>query len=410
MRHILCSLLLLLALPLTAQARMVDVERTTQGYGDSYLKAVTGALVEAVQQVRGVEVGTERTLQLDLQHTATLRSDLAVATLGVRHDIYSDSKGWVKSYEVLSVTPGKGDTPWAVRLKVTVPKFESFTGADDKRYTLAVMPFRISQSNYPAHGQQIRGVDASQRLQESLQRAFTQSQRFSVINRDYGAEFASEVALLRSDLVSATDASRLGAVAGADLMLVGRIHQVGDSPLARREFYGARVNDGMLRLEAAFQIIEVATQKIMWSDTLALDVRPDHRDFEIRELYERGSDAIVAATLGVIYPLRVLDIVSAEQIFLSQGGAAVKEGARLAVHGPGRALNDRETGRSLNVDGPVVAQVEVTTVQPQYSIAKLVEGELDSFSAESVLRPLDNRPESRPRRDTPGSSEAPLTW
>ena len=402
---------LLTLLPVLAIGKMVDVERTTTGFGMSYNEALNAAILEAVQQVRGMEIGTEKSVQFDLQQSVSERTDVTTASVGVEQNIYAKSKGWVKSYEVLSTKKpsGKGDS-WQVRTKVVVPRFESNAVPNDKRFTLAVMPFRVSHSLYHIEDKSVGGHEVSTRIREAIQEKLTQSRRFAVVNRSFAAEFHSEKALLQSENVSAVEASRLGQVAGADFMIVGRLYSLGASPDARKSYYGAALNKDEIRAELAYQIIEVPTQKVAWSDVLKLDVKPDS-EFDLHTLFDEVSKRIAKGTLEVIYPIKVLDIQSAERVYLTQGGEAVSVGDQLSVRGKGRTVTDPDTGMKVPLEGPAVAKVEVVNVLPKYSVAKLIEGNLDAFSVESILRPItDLQQPGAGQQASPGSGEAPLKW
>jgi len=193
-------------------------------------------------------------------------------------------------------------------------------------------------------------------------------------------------------------------------MIVGRLYSLSASPDARKSYYGAKLNKGEIRAEIAYQIIEVPTQKVAWSDVLKLDVKPDS-EFDLHMLFDQVSKRVAKGTLEVIYPIRVLDIQSAERVYLTQGGEAVSVGDRLSVRGKGKTVTDPDTGMQVPLEGPMVAQVEVVDVLPKYSVAKLIEGNLDAFSAESILRPItDLQQPGAGQAATPGSSEAPLKW
>ena len=403
--------ILLALLPVLAIGKMVDVERTTTGYGMSYNEALNAAILEAVQQVRGMEIGTEKSVKFDLQQSVSGRTDVTTASMGVEQNIYAKSKGWVKSYKVLSTKKpsGKGGS-WEVIAKVVVPRFESNAVPNDKRFTLAVMPFRVSRSLYYVDKSSIGGREASTRIQEAIQEKLTQSRRFAVVNRSFSSEFHSEKALLESENVSAVEASRLGQVAGADFMIVGRLHSLGASPDARNSYYGAELNKGEIRAEITYQVIEVPTQKVAWTDVLKLDVKPES-EFDLHMLFDQVGKRVAKGTLEVIYPIKVLDIQSAERVYLTQGGEVLSVGDRLSVRGKGKTVVDPDTGMKIPLEGPIVAQVEVVEVMPKYSVAKLVEGDLNEFSANSVLRPMIDAIEaSMGQPKTPGSSSAPLRW
>jgi hypothetical protein len=94
--------LVFLALTFTAIAHAVteDVTVSTTGYGDSYQKAVATALLEAVSQVRGVNIATDKTLKSDFEAYATDNASYAKSQTQVVQDISVQTKGQVKSYQI----------------------------------------------------------------------------------------------------------------------------------------------------------------------------------------------------------------------------------------------------------------------------------------------------------------------
>lgn len=403
-------LILLLLFCTATQARMVDVVRTVTGFGANYRDALNAALLEAVQQVRGLEIGTEKNLHTVMKQVATAHSATTTATMGVKQDIYSKSHGWVKSYKITEVVKPKTEgSGWKVTIRVTVPHFQSDVIPNDIRKTLAVAPFHITQSSYNIDGDIVPGAAVSRRLRDSLLSHFTEARRFAVVNRAYGKEMASELALLKSDLTSTQEASRLGQVVGADFMVVGTIQHIG-SPSKKRAFYGADFNKGLLRAVVSYQVVEVASQRVAWAKVIHTDIRPNS-NFETYELFDKMARKIASGTTNVIYPIRIMDVVSDKQIYLSQGGLSVKVDDLLAVKGKGRKVKDPDTGRPVIVSGPRVATIKVTTVEPKYSVAELVDGDSSLFGARSVVEQLSKSAKHQPSAPlSPGSSAAPIQW
>jgi len=83
------------------------VEKQASGYGADYQEALTSALMDAVRQVRGLQVSTEKQLKLDFQHLIKDKTEKKQATIGVEEDIFTRSKGWVNSYSVISTEKPK---------------------------------------------------------------------------------------------------------------------------------------------------------------------------------------------------------------------------------------------------------------------------------------------------------------
>src|SRR5690554_1176992 len=404
---VLCCCLFSMAL----HAQIVDVTKTVTGVGESYQDALNSALLMAVQQVRGLEVGTERQLEATVSYLFSYRADIVVEETRIKKDIYSDSKGWIKSFEVLEISkPNNKDDIWQVSAAVTVPHFESALAADDKRYTLAVMPFISMQSRYYINDERLASNAVRQTLRDQLLTRFTQNGRFAMLNRAQGQVLDQEFSLLASDAVSKEDASRLGNVAGADFMLLGVIDYIG-KPKKSRSYYGADFNANRVEAVLSYQIVEVASQRILWADSIDTHFILDH-DFETRQVFERLANQVANEATQAVYPLRVMDIVNQGQIFLSQGGKAIQVGDSYEVKAAAKTMQDPDTGKLRVIEGMAIAQLEIIDVGNNYSIAKLISGDMGQIRANSIVRKAKagqtQAVEAKPL--TPGSSEKPLSW
>jgi curli biogenesis system outer membrane secretion channel CsgG len=274
--------LVFLALTFTAIAHAVteDVTVSTTGYGDSYQKAVATALLEAVSQVRGVNIATDKTLKSDFEAYATDNAAYAKSQTQVVQDISVQTKGQVKSYQITSTKePSAEGGQWEVQAQVVVPSYKAM-GKEDKRFSIAVMPF---------HSKSGKSVVAG-KLRDDILNTLTQSRKFNVVSRDFENEFAAEKDLLQSDDVSANEASRLGQVSGADLMVVGTIYDASVStkttvtPTETTNFYGMSVTEGgqvhtssKSSVKLNYRVIEVATQKVKWANpSVASEIAADN--------------------------------------------------------------------------------------------------------------------------------------
>ena len=73
----------ILMLPFSVFAETILVEKATTGYGENYQDALVFALLDAVRQVRGLEVYSEKQLKVELQHLVKkgVRSIIVALTL-----------------------------------------------------------------------------------------------------------------------------------------------------------------------------------------------------------------------------------------------------------------------------------------------------------------------------------------
>ncbi|MFT5716152.1 MAG: curli biogenesis system outer membrane secretion channel CsgG [Oleiphilaceae bacterium] len=416
MKNIISIILLCLLFTPVVLAKTTTVAREASGFGADYQQALAAALLEAVRQVKGLEIGTEKQLQVDIQQVAKGSVENTTAKVGVKEDIYTRSKGWIDSYEIASVLkPQSAGDSWKVTVIANIPKYESEM-KNDTRKSIAVMPFRFATPTFAVNdqGTTVSAYAISSRLKERIQTEFTQSRKFAVLNREYGAEFASEKKLLSSDNVPASEAGRLGQVLGADFMIVGNIFDL-STKNETKSFYGATKIKSVDRIDLSYQVIEVATRKIMWADTITEEIDRD-KDQNNAATLDKVASIVVSGVMDVIYPVKVMDLVSRSEIYLNQGGDRIAQGDQFELFTTGRNMVDPDTGMTIKVDGSKTGELTVLTVLPKYAIAELVSGDYKKVQKGAIVRRVksqdiaDNVQQNKKVRPTPGSSEAPVNW
>lgn len=416
MKKILCYVLVGMLFSITVSAKTLMESRQTSGFGSDYQQALAAALLEAVRQVRGLEIGTEKQLQTEFTQIAKGSVETTTAKAGVKENIYTRSKGWIDSYEVIEVVkPQSGQNSWQVTILANIPKYQSDV-KNDTRKSIAIMPFRFATATFSVNdqGTAINAYQLSIRLKDSIQSGFTQSRKFAVLNRDYGKEFASETSLLSSENVPASEAGRLGQVLGADFMVVGNIFDL-STKVETKTFYGMTETKKIDRIDLSYQVIEVATQKIMWADTVAEEF-PRKKDQKNTVTLDAVANSVVSGVMDVIYPVKVMDMISNTEIYLNQGGDRVNVGDRFELFTKGRKIIDPDTGMPIQVDGSKLGELNVLTVLPKYAIAELVSGEYKSVQKGAIVRLIkqegeaNNNHSNKEVRATAGSSEAPVQW
>jgi hypothetical protein len=253
----------------------------------------------------------------------------------------------------------------------------------------------------------------SGRIRDRVQTAFTQTQQFAVVNRSFGSEFASEKALLSSDNVSPTEASRLGNVVGADFMVVGNIYDL-STKVEEKEFYGMKQITMKDRVDMSYQLIEVASQKVLWADTISQEL-DRKKDEDPTKTLDAVAMLILSGVMDVLYPVKVLDVVSEDEIYLNQGSARLKAEDVLALYSSGRVMKDPDSGREIKIEGRKLGVLTIVEAMSTYALAKLTEGELNKVKPGAIVRMLKTEESTDPYqnkevRSTAGSSEAPVNW
>ncbi len=409
------GLMICVLMPAAGIAKTELVEKQASGYGQDYQEALASALMNAVSQVRGLQVSTEQQLKLEFQHLVKDKAENKQLKIGVEEDIFTRSKGWVQSYSVIQTDkPKDNNDSWKVTVLAKIPKHESKL-KDDKRDTIAVMPFRFSHPTFSINdlGKSSNAFQMSGRIRDRIQTAFTQTQQFAVVNRSFGGEFASEKALLSSENVPPEEASRLGNVVGADFMIVGNIYDLA-TKIEEKDFYGMKKVLITDRVDLSYQLIEVATQKVLWADTLTEELSRKEDD-EPNKTLDAVARMILSGVMDVRFPVKVLDAVSADEIYLNQGAARLSVGDELAMYAPSRSMKDPDSGREIRIDGKKMGTLLVEETTASYSLAKLTEGEFSRIKPGAVVKLIRKDTAADPNKDkqvrsTPGSSEAPVKW
>lgn len=406
--------LILSCVAVTGVAETVLKEQVATGHGDTYQEALAAALFNAANQVQGVAVHIEKQLRMDIEQVVGTTQESMLTSVGTEEKIFTLSNGWIDSYTVTSSSkPANNNGTWSVTVKAKIPQHQTSV-TDDQRKRIAVMPFRFSHSTYAldSQGGASNAYQLSQRMRDRIQSSLTQSQRFVVLNREFNSDFLSEKALLSSDNVPPAEASRLGQMAGADYMLVGNIHAL-QTEAEDKDFYGVRNTQLTDKVDLSYQLIEVASQKVEWADTIKTEhVRK--QDESTDETLDQIATMVLGSLMDVLYPIKILDVKGAEQIYLSQGSARLKVGDALVLLGAGPTLSDPDTGRMIQTVGTQLASLVVIQAEPNYSIARLQEGSLDSLKKGNTVRlktsNSDVMSSQNAVEETPGSSSAPVKW
>lgn len=420
---------MLLVNSIVAYAGTTDVKVETTGYGDTYREALLNALLDAVAQVRGLQTSTKEFLKLEFQQI--VKGDAASASIqsiGVEERVSTRVKGWLKSYRVISSGKDKKDGHWVVEISALVPK-PAEGRLKDSRKTLAVMPFRVSQTalqidSGDGETKTVSAIMVSKRLADQLRVNFSQLGKVSVVNRQFGPEVFSEQALLSSELVPASEAANLGSVIGADYLLLGNIYRF-ETELKDRKFYNAKIETAKDRIELYYQVVDAYTQKIIWANTIDFEfdkekeqtlhekLSDDEKYLDLADTLTALSGLISSEVLSHLYPPKVVSI-SGQQLYISHGATALKIGTLLNIYNPGRTLKDPDTGRTLLLDGERLGQAEIIDLRPDYAVASLISGDLNQINDKVALRRASVDAKSQPIEDkrysTPGESDAPVSW
>ena len=393
------------------------VSRKVTAAGETRELAIINSVIEGIRQVHGVSIDTQRELRVNfsevLQSGGDSDEESFYSSTDQIRNVRSRAKGYVKSYNVLSVHRQTNSVGWEATVIVEVPIYLS-TGQDRSQIrTMAVLPFRVQSGSYTVGSQTFPAEEVSWQLNHKLISELTQARKFRMLDREYVEEYGAEKALLKSGEVPVEETLRLGQRLGSDFMIVGII-------TGYKIIEGEKVTLGVARVDRTvdlvfeYRVIEVAPQEIRWSGSV--DLTLDHKSLrnlttsddlmQVQNVVLSKAAATVASeVLEVIFPVKVLGVVGNE-VALNQGGIRIKEGQLFDVFTIGNKVIDPDTGRKIRIDGPRVATIEVINVLPKYSIARVIDGDIEQVVERAICRQAGTQEELKKKT----ASSASLNW
>jgi hypothetical protein len=384
-----CLFFLLLGIAIPAEAQVKEITREVTGRAKTAEQAVVNGLIEAVNQIGGLEVDSSKTIQSSFQEIYTAKKGKKPTTETLGDDLYKEkvvlkSMGLVKSYKVNDIRKD-ADGLWEAKLTVTIPIYVS-PGYDKSHLRrIAVTLFRTAVPQFAFGRGQLPAADVSRRLNQKLVTQLTHARKFRVLDQQFDLEINKQFDRLKGGKAPVKELARLGRRLGTDYLLVGTINQFNLKQRVEKPGFG--LPDEVLSTANAiveFRVIEAATQQVMWSNeaNLLFDnnelvklVPQFNIDQLIQAISGLAADEIVNEILDIIYPIKVMD--TGGQIVLNQGGKRVRLGTYYKIEGPAKTVVDPDTGLPIKIGGAKTTTVVITEVKPKYSIAKIVEGNQD---------------------------------
>ena len=370
-----------------AQAEVVKVEAV--GIGDSRPVAVSHALVEGIQRATGVSVDQSMVSGLvvgvsKLDGKANQSSGLSrsseelhlVQTDSIGQDIIKTrSGGSVKSFTVTSMEKDNlGRT--VVKVMVEVDKFKSVAPETANRIRMIVVPFQGGDAAF------------STQLRDRLIVYLTQSKRFSVLDRTENAQYQKEMALVTSTDANMSERVRYGQVLGADFILTGKIDVKTIKQEEVNPLTGQKNVTYSTLSDVTFNMIEIATRQIQYSNHFKLRVTGDQD-----QLLEPMIDKIGSYATESLFPLRVITRENPNALTINRGGQSLSAGQKFTLVSLGKELVDPDTKEKLGRSETDIGVVEIVKVDTSISTAKLLSGTLNK-SDDMILRRQAEVPQS----------------
>lgn len=426
MKRIVAFVLMLLALP--AWSATTTVTSRGEGFGNTADLAVGNALVEAVRQAGGVTVALDPGFRRQIhEFVVQQKGDVAMwqnTTTSVPEP-QIPTLGNVKSYRTLSVAR-EGDKLWKAVVEAEVLVYQSVKGDRTHLPSIVVETFSSARDEFNLNRHSVLAAAVLPRLRADLVDALTQSGRFRVLDRDFNAVVAREAAVLDNSL-DPVEKTKQARELGADLIVVGFVEDFSVGT-GKRSFYGAQFNDFRPRFRVRYRVIETATREVVWSSTFVYQAQEDllreryiniEREFPNEPeqyayaIYPDIARAISGEIIDTLYPVQVISVEDAANIYVSQGSGRMAPGDTFHVHRRDRSVQDPDTGMQVKLETDSIAKLEIIRAAQGFGVAKMLEGEAGALREGDILRraaPVAAEKNLPPRRETPGSSDQPIKW
>jgi TolB-like protein len=371
-------------------------DRLVVGSGRTPDEAVINGLIEAIRQVRGLEVDVQDKTRSALQDISREENGQAFSKTEIADEVIrvirTRTRGVIDSYEILAWNETH-EGGWEGRMRVSVAVYTGKTDPNDRKPNLAIMPIRARPGLTADGGLSVHEI--ARQVTHRLTARIVQSQHFHVLDREYGDDFERERQLLLSANAPVRELARFGEQLGADYLLTGMLSEV-HSASTWQEWHGIEVVRTEAVLAIDVRVVEFATRQVLWADNVTvklsrIDRRPQadgsHRRTNedalnryITTLVDDASIRLNQGFLDILVPIRVLGVLDGK-VYLNQGSTRFTQGEQLAVLGPPSDLTDPDTGALIRIEGRELAKIVVKEIMNTYSIADILNGKRDGIKA-----------------------------
>ncbi|MGC7402388.1 CsgG/HfaB family protein [Pandoraea pneumonica] len=368
----------------------LETEKTTAvGFGNTAGEAMREAMKLALLQVNGAVMQSESVaakfgldVSLD-QDSASLRGNAFAEVVQQR------SGGVIQHLRVVSLEePGVLTKHFKATIEADVAKFKP--SADMQKLKVVVGPVLFDQPTLPMGDITVPSRDVAEALRQRVSDALVQTGRFAVLDREMSPELERELDMIASGQAPGAELAKLSQAASADLVWSAHVNSFAYSRYARQ----LRTSDRQLVSYSggwalSQKLVNVATRQVSSSSTLSaampttapttLSTGVDGRRI-LAEMTDQAGKAIVSAILQSTFPITVV-ARDGTNVVVSQGGQALREGARYAVVTMGNEFKDPQTGQSLGRSENPCCELVVERVTQNLSYGHLdnVRGSLDNL-------------------------------
>lgn len=384
--------------------KLETVKVAADGYGTSASEAVAEAMRMAILQVNGaaVDIATVNAkLGIDVTSNQTAASMRAE---GFAEAVRTRSGGVVQNFRIVAMDePLLPKGKYKASIEAGIAKF--VVPSDLKKIKLVVAPLRFDRATIPMGERNVPAEEVGAELRQRILDALVNTGRFAVLDREFSPEIQQELDMIASGEAPKAEIAKLSQAVTADVIWTGRVNGLAYNRHARQ----LRSSDRQLvsysgGWSVSQKLVNVATRQVVTAETLRGDAPSTapttlgtgvNADKVLGGMTDDLVNQVVASILSRTFPITVVALEGAN-VVLSQGGQALRPGARYAMVVMGSELKDPQTGQSLGrVESPC-CQLVIDRVTPNLSYGHIeaATGSLDNLlpGALQVREPLKGKP------------------
>lgn len=356
----------------TSFAEVKYVETDAKGSGETFEIALKKAFTRAISKVNGVSVESESVLKTIDKSVTTNEGSSASLTRDLQQTINEKTKGSIKTFEILSETKDSNGI-FNVEIKVTIAKFALSKTAKRKR--IAVVPFRLNVGRIELEN--FSPDDFRELLNQKFSTYLVQTRKFTVLDREFEEEIKGELSnLVESENID--DQVKIGQALFADYIVVGRVDNLEIKEVEKKFLTSEKIiKKTMGVLNFSYRIIDVPTRQIKYSSSVNLEVNLKKQNQPLVYLSDMTAQNAGVEVMYAIYPILV-EKIEGELLYLGQGGNQIKLNDQYSLYERSdEKIKDSYTGETLGNVETKVGLVEIVDSNSKFSVAKIIELNLD---------------------------------
>ncbi|MGF6419660.1 curli biogenesis system outer membrane secretion channel CsgG [Stenotrophomonas sp. AN71] len=291
-----------------------------------------------------------------------------------------DAKRGASSFDS-DVTHRSMRSYWKVRVRAQIAQYRA-PDEQGKPKIVVALP-RTKAGSYAVGDGRVSADEVADAIRARLSDTLTQTQRFIVLDREFGDELQAEIDHINSGNVRLQDTARVGQQLATDLILIPTIERF-EYPRSVRNL---RMSDRQVTSYSGggritLRLINATTGQVVMSDSFDHQLASTGPSTLPRVVNGRNMAAAMMESLSgqigttivtTLFPVSVVS-VDGDQVVLSQGGETLQAGQRWQAVRLGEELKDPQTGRSLGRSEHPCCTIRIDRVAAQTSYGTLEDG------------------------------------